>query len=143
MEYYKQAVDQEPDAMKKAKNLYKIAQLLEKKGQKSQARTYANQAIENNPNLGNAYLLIARLYASSANSCGEDEFEKKMVYVAALNKAYRAKTVDPSISDRADSYIKSYNASKPSSTVIFTANKTPGSSYRIGCWIGETVTIPN
>ena len=101
------------------------------------------QLVENNPNLGNAYLLIARLYASSANSCGSDEFEKKMVYVAALNKAIRARSVDPSISDRANSYIKSYSASKPDKTLIFTKGKTPGTSFRIGCWIGETVTIPN
>lgn len=142
MDYYKQAVTQETDNLKKASYLFKIAQFFEKRGQKSQARSNAYLALQNNPNLGNAYLLIARLYASSANSCGNDEFEKKMVYVAALNKAYRAKTVDPSISSRADSYIKSYNGSKPDSKVIFTANKTPGSSYRVGCWIGETVTIP-
>jgi len=143
MEYYKQAVDQETDALKRGGYLYKIAQFFEKKGQKSQARNYANQAIQNNPNMGNAYLLIARLYASSANDCGTDEFEKKMVYVAALNKAMRARAVDPSISSRANSYINSYNASKPDSKVIFTANKNPGDSFRIECWIGETVTIPN
>ena len=63
MEYYKKAVDQEPDAFEKAKNLYKIAQLFAKKGRKSQARNYARQALKNNPNFGKAYLLIAGLYA--------------------------------------------------------------------------------
>ena len=143
MDYYKQAVDQEPDAMKKASNLLKIAQLFEKRGQKGQARNYANQALQNNPNLGNAYLLIARLYASSANDCGSSEFEKRMVYVAALNKARRAIAVDPSISSKASSYVNSYSGQKPTKKLIFTANVQPGSSYKIKCWIGETVTVPN
>jgi tetratricopeptide (TPR) repeat protein len=142
MEYYQQAVDQEPDVLKKANNQLKIAQLFAKKGQKSKARSYANQALKNNPNLGKAYLVIASLYASSVNSCGSDEFEKRMTYVAALNKARRAMAVDPSISSTARRYIKNYQANVPSKKVIFTKGVTPGSSYKVGCWIGETVRVP-
>lgn len=142
MKYYQQAVDLEPDTMKKANNLLKIAQLFSKKGQKSKARSYANQALQNNPNLGKAYLVIAGLYASSANSCGKDEFEKRMVYVAALNKAKRAKAVDPSIYGSANKYIKSYTASMPSKKLIFTKGIEPGTAYKINCWIGETVKVP-
>ena len=47
--------------------------------------------------MGEAYLLIASLYASSANSCGSSEFEKRMVYVAALDMAKTAAAVDPLI----------------------------------------------
>ncbi len=142
MQYYQQAVDQEPDALKKANNLLKIAQLFAKKRQKSKARSYANQALQNNPNLGKAYLVIASLYASSANDCGNDEFEKRMTYVAALNKARRAAAVDPSISSSASRYIKSYKASMPSKKLIFTKGVAPGSSHKINCWIGETVKVP-
>lgn len=142
MTYYQQAVDQEPDNFKKAKNLYKIAQLFAKKGQKSKARSYANQAIKNNPGYGKAYLLIASLYASSANDCGSDEFEKRMVYVAALNKARRASAVDPAISGTAAKYIKNYSSNMPDKKLIFTKGITPGSSFSIKCWIGETVKVP-
>ena len=142
MEFYKKAVDQEPDALEKAKNLYKIAQLFAKKGQKSKARNFANQAIQNNPNFGKAYLLIANLYAKSANSCGTNVFEKRMVYVAALNKARRAGSVDPSISSKARKYVRSYSANIPSKKMIFNQAIEPGSSHRIGCWIGETVKVP-
>ncbi len=143
MEYYKQAVDQEPDNLKKAKNLLKIAQLFSKKGQKSQARNYANQALKFNPNLGSAYLLISSLYASSANSCGSNVFEKRMVYVAALNKARRAASVDPSIESRAGKFIASYRSNIPTKKDVFTAGVTPGSSYTVRCWIGETVRVPS
>ena len=141
MEYYKKAVDQEPDTFEKAKNLYKIAQLFAKKGQKSQARNYARQALKNNPNFGKAYLLIAGLYATSVNQCGSTEFEKRMVYTAALRKAQRAKAVDPSIASKATKYIKNYRSQEPSKTLLFTQTIEAGSSHTIKCWIGETVKV--
>ena len=141
MEYYKKAVDQQPDAFKKAENLYKIAQLFGKKGQKSQARNYARQALKNNPNMGKAYLLIARLYATSANSCGSTEFEKRIVYTAALRKAQRAAAVDPSIASKAARYIKNYRSQEPSRNMLFTLTIDPGTSHTIKCWIGETVKV--
>jgi len=141
MEYYKKAVEQQPDAFKKAENLYKIAQLFGKKGRKSQARNYARQAIRNKPSMGKAYLLIASLYASSVNDCGGNEFEKRMVYTAALNKARRAVAVDPSIAIKASKYIKSYKSQEPSKTLLFTQTISPGTSHTIKCWIGETVKV--
>jgi len=142
MEYYKKAVDQEPDVFKKAENLYKIAQLFAKKKQKSKARNYANQALASNPNMGKAYLLIASLYASSANACGTSEFDKRMVYVAAINKVKRATVVDPSISSKARKYLKNYRSQEPSKKMIFTKGIAAGTSWPIKCWIGETVRVP-
>lgn len=141
MEYYKKAVDQEPDTFEKAKSLYKIAQLFAKKRQKSKARNYARKALRNNPNMGKAYLLIAGLYASSANSCGATEFEKRMVYTAALRKAQRAASVDPSIASKAGKYIRNYRSQEPSRTLLFTETIAEGSSHTIKCWIGETVRV--
>lgn len=142
MEYYKKAVEQQPDAFKKAENLYKIAQLFAKKGMKSKARNYANQAIKNKPSMGKAYLLIAGLYASSANACGATEFDKRMVYVAALRKAKRAAAVDPSVASKAAKYIRNYKSQEPSKKLIFTKGIKSGTSHTIKCWIGETVKVP-
>ena len=87
-----------------------------------------------------AYLYIASLYAKSANSCGTNVFEKKMVFVAALNKARKAQQVDPG--SGAGRYIRSYQKNAPSKKEIFTQGVAPGSSHKIGCWIGETVRVP-
>ena len=140
--YFEQAVAQETDVFKRAGYLYKIAQIMKKKGRKSEARSYAYKAIQNKRSMGEAYLLIASLYASSANSCGNSEFEKKMVYVAALNLANKAGTVDPTHRSIAGKYSKSYRSSVPSKKLIFTEGLTSGDPFRIGCWIGETVKIP-
>ncbi|MGJ8746042.1 tetratricopeptide repeat protein [Polaribacter sp.] len=133
----------ETDPIKKAKYKLKFAQTAKDNGQSSKARSLAREAISLNPTYGKAYLFIARLYQSSVNSCGNDEFEKRMVYVAALNMAQRASSVDPGVSSEARSYINSYRGNIPSQKVIFTAGITPGSRYTIKCWIGETVTVPS
>ena len=138
LEYRNKAVDIETDSYKKADYLYKIAATM----YGSQARTYARRALKHRPSMGKAYLLIARLYAKSANSCGTDEVGKRMVFVAAANKARMAKKVDPSLTSKANRYIKSYMASAPSKKLIFTKGLTSGSTHRVGCWIGETVRIP-
>lgn len=138
LEYRNKAVDLETDPYKKAEYLYKIARTM----YGAQARKYALRALKYRPSMGEAYLLIARLYAKSANSCGTDEFSKRMVYVAAVNKARRAKAVDPSITSKANKYIKSYSASMPSKKLKFTLGVKSGTPHKIGCWIGETVRVP-
>lgn len=141
-EYFLKAVDQESDPYKKADYLYKIAQILRQKGLKSKARKAALDAIKHKRSMGEAYLLIANLYASSANSCGKSEFEKRMVYVAAQEMAQTAANVDPVNKSRALKYVKSYKASAPDKKAIFTEGLASGSPYKIGCWIGVTVKIP-
>ena len=137
------AFDLETDPLKKAKTKLKFAQAAKSRGQLSKARSLAREALSFNPNFGKAYLLIGRLYQSSVNNCGSNEFEKRMVYAAALRQAQKASSVDPSISTTARKYINSYRANLPSKKIIFTAGIAPGSSYKINCWIGETVRVPN
>ena len=135
-EMKKKAFNLETDPFKKAK--YKLREAQNARG--SRARALAYEALRYNPNLGKAYLFIASLYQKSANSCGSDEFEKRMVYVAALNKALKAKRVDPGCGARR--YISSYRKNMPSKKLIFQKGVASGASHRIGCWIGETVRIP-
>ena len=139
--YRKKAVDIETDPYKKAEYLYKIGTTY-RRGSPSTAANYARKALRFQPSMGKAYLLIASAYAASANRCGTDELSKRMVYVAAANKAAQAKRVDPSISSIASKYIKSYMGNAPSKKLIFTEGKKSGDPIKIGCWINETVRIP-
>ena len=97
LRYYEESIGLETDPYKKAKTLYKIALELKAKGRKSKARSYANKALSYQPSLGKAYLLIANLYASSANDCGDTQFDKRAVYWLAANTARKAAKVDASI----------------------------------------------
>jgi tetratricopeptide (TPR) repeat protein len=133
----------ETDPLKKAKYKLKFAQAAKDRGQYSKARSLAREALKFNPRSGRAYLFIATLYQGSVNDCGDNLFEKRMVYVAALNMAKRAASVDPSISARASKYINIYDQNVPSQKDIFNATAVPGGKFTIKCWIGETVRIPN
>lgn len=135
------AFNLETDPSKKAKFKLIAAQEAASAGRRSKARSLAYEALKFNPNMGKAYLMIANLYARSANSCGTDVFSKRMVYVAALNKARKAQAVDPGCG--AGRYIASYRKNVPTKKDVFTKGVAPGSSHKIGCWIGETVRVPN
>lgn len=135
------AFELETDPLKRANYKLKFAQAARKRGQKSKARSLAREAISLNPNFGKAYLFIANLYASSLNSCGKNEFEKRMTFVAAYNKAKAAQRVDPSISTVAGKFLRNYKANFPSNKVIFTEGVKVGDSFTVKCWINESVKV--
>jgi len=139
--YYKKAINLSDKAYDKAKIYYKLARLAEKRGQKAQARTYAYKALEFKPSMGSAYLLIARLYARSANSCGNNEFDKRATYWLAANMADKAARVDPSIAKSARKVAAAYRAKAPSKTDVFMQGKA-GKKIQMKCWIGGSVTVP-
>jgi len=137
----KKAFDLETDPLKKARYKLNFAEQAKQRGQLANARVLAREALSYNPNYGKAYLLIGRLYQASVNDCGKNEFEKRMVYAAALRQAQKAASIDQSISSVAAKYIASYRGNLPDKKTIFTYGANEGTPYTIKCWINETVTI--
>jgi len=142
LKYYEEAIELGNDANKKADDYYKAAQCLFKLGQRSKARSYAYKAIENRNGWGEPYILIGDMYAASANACGTNAFEKKAVYWAAIAKYYKARNVDPKVSKKAASKISSWGSQVPDKTMIFQFGYIGKPKYKIGCWINETVNVP-
>jgi len=140
--FYEESLKLETDTYRKAEIMYKIASRLKKRGLKSQARNYANQALSNKPSMGKAYILIAGLYAGSANDCGNNQFEKQSVYWLAAQMARRAASVDPSLKKTSQKLEASYSGRAPSKTDIFTQGKG-GEVITFDCWIRSSVTVPN
>ncbi len=139
---FNKAVELESDSNRKSDILYKIATMMKRRGSKSQARNYAQKALNANPSKGNAYLLIAGLYASSANACGTTAFEKRAIYWKAADMARKAARVDPSISGRARQAASSYSAKAPDKTMIFNAGMA-GKTVTFNCWVGGSIKVPN
>lgn len=142
IKYYNESLDLESDTYEKAKTALKIAHKYKSQGQKSTVRNYANKALQYQPSMGRAYLLIASLYASSANECGSTPFEKRAIYWLAANTARRAGQVDSSLRGEAAQAASSYEQRAPSKTEIFTANMA-GKTISFPCWVGGSVTVPN
>jgi regulator of sigma D len=138
---FNKAVELESDPIKKSNILYKIATIY-RKGSKSTARSYAQKAINANPSNGKAYLLIASLYAGSANACGSTPFEKRAIYWKAADMARKAGRVDPSLSSRAKKSAASYSAKAPTKEMIFNSGMA-GKSVTFKCWVGGSVKVPS
>ena len=138
--YFDQAIELEQDPIEKANHCYSAAVVLFGKKQFSRAKQYANKAISFNPNKGDAYILIAQMYAASPNWSDEGALNK-CTYFAAIDKLQRAKSVDPSVAEKANELIRTYSAYVPKDEDLFFLGLKKGNSVTIGGWIGETTTI--
>ncbi len=141
LEYFNQAAGLFTDATKKAKVYYKIATMYGS-GNKVQARDYARKALAAKPSFGQSYLLIAQLVASSTGSCGNTPFEKRALNWLAARYANKAAAVDPALKATANRAAASYNGAAPSKSDIFSEGMA-GKTISFGCWIGESVSVPN
>ena len=137
---YNKALELETDAKKKSNIAYKIATSYTKSS-RSTARNYAQKAIDANPANGRAYLLIASLYAGSANECGNTPFEKRAIYWKAADMARKAGRVDPALSGRASQAATSYDAKAPTKEMIFSSGMA-GQTVSFSCWVGGSITVP-
>ncbi len=138
--YFDQAVELEQDPDKKAEYSYNAAVILFSKKQLSKAKQYANKAISIKKEYGDAYILIAQMYASSPNWSDEAALNK-CTFFAVLDKLQRAKSVDPSVTDKANELIRIYAGHTPKDEDLFFLGLKKGNSVTIGGWIGETTTI--
>jgi tetratricopeptide (TPR) repeat protein len=142
LKYYEESIALETDNYKKAKILFKIANKFKLAGKKSSARNYANKSLGFQPSLGRAYLLIANMYADSANKCGESQFDKLVVYWLASDMAKKEGQVNDSLKKVAGRTVESYRGRAPSKTDIFTEGNA-GTVIKFNCWINRSVTVPS
>lgn len=105
------------------------------------ARTMALNAAKSNPDLGEAYLFIGDLYASSAKKCGDNDLTKKVAYWVAVDNYIKAKRTDPSLTEVANKRITTYKAYFPQMEVLFFYNMNEGDEYTVGCWINEKTKV--
>jgi len=142
LNFYNESIELETDNIKKARISYKIATKFKNTKQFSKSRSYAKAALEYQPSMGRAYLLISNLYASSANNCGTTQFEKRAVYWLAAKEARKAASVDPTIRRTAVKTAESYEGRAPTKTDIFTEGNQ-GTNITFSCWIRRSVKVPN
>lgn len=140
--YYNESANLYTEGVEKAKIYYRLAVMSKKRGAKSKSYNYARKTLSAQPSFGKAYLLISGLYASSANTCGTSQFDKRAVYWLAANTADKAANADSSLKKSAAKTAANYRAKAPSKEMIFSEGKA-GQKIAIGCWINKSVTVPN
>ena len=143
IKYFEEAANLETEANAKADDYYMIALLVFEQNSYTKARQYCRKALEENPNYGNAYMLMGKMYAATSKSVyPDDAVLARTVYYAAIDKFEKAKQVDPSVAEEANSLISAYRAHLPSTEEIFMHPELEkGKSFTIGGWIGESTVI--
>lgn len=141
VKYYGDAAKMEPDKNKSSDYMMQLAGIFSNQRNFVKSRQAAYDALEYNPNNGEAYLLIGQLYASSAANIFSEVEKAGLVYLVAVDKLQRARAVDPSVASRANNLISRYSAAFMDTETGFMMGLKAGESIFIPGWIGETTTI--
>jgi hypothetical protein len=142
IEFYTKAAEAESIPEKKARYIYMVAVVKGKDAsQYREARTLAQEAIKLNPAWGEPYLLIGNMYASSAKTCGSNDFEQKAIYWVAVDQYMKAKSIDAGVTEEANRLINQYAPYFPNKETAFFSGFTEGNPYTVGCWINETTRV--
>jgi tetratricopeptide (TPR) repeat protein len=140
-EYYQQAIDAETDNEAKATYLFELSSLKFAQSKFKSARDLAKQSVRLNPAMGKSYILIGKIYAASAKTISEKEFEQRMVYCLAVDYFIKAKSADAETAVEANTEISRYSKHFPNKENAFFEGYSDGANYKIGGWINETTKI--
>ena len=78
LKFYNESIELETDNIKKARILYKIAAKFKNTKQFFKSRNYARRALEFQPSMGRAHLLIANLYQAVQTVVGKLNLKKDL-----------------------------------------------------------------
>jgi len=138
---YDEAISSEADPSKKAGYLFSKASIqFRKLKDYNKARATAREAAKLRSNWGRPYMLIGDMYATGARNCG-NAWNQRLAILAAMDKYNYAKSLDPDVAEEASTKVSKYRGSMPSQEDGFMQSFKAGDKTKVGCWIGETVTI--
>lgn len=140
-EFYAKAYETTEDNDLKLKAYEKGAKVALASGQASKAKSLALKMLAINPNSGEAYMIIGDAYVAGKSDCGGNECTSRLVFIAAVDKYQRAKSVDGSVAEDAQKKINAYSQQFPKREDCFFHGLQEGQSVTLDCWIGETVTL--
>lgn len=141
VDYLKQAISLYEDDNDRADAHYMLAVVYTQIKQFSQGRSHCYETIKIRPNDGKAYMLIGDMYQASAGDCGDNDLTTKVAYWVAVDKYFKAKSVDSSVAEEASSKINTYSQYFPALETIFFYDLKKGDTYTVGCWINESTTV--
>ncbi|MEA4905527.1 MAG: hypothetical protein VB090_11900 [Petrimonas sp.] len=141
IKYYHEGAQMEKDKKKASDYMMQLAGIFSNQRNFAKSRQAAYDALEFNPNNGEAYILIAQLYAASAQNIFPEAEKRGLVFCAAVDKLQKAKSVDPSVSGKANGLINTYSGYYMDTETAFMMGIKSGESVFIPGWIGESTTI--
>lgn len=151
IELLKEALDKAPNNDEKKRVALEIAETYQNTDNLRNARSYARQAINIDPNWGEPYMRIATIYAAAVSNCTRGrkmEREDRTVYWLILDYLDKAKSVDSSLASRVNQQYESYKNVMPQTEDKFFKDWKTGDTFKIDSsigdcygWINETTKV--
>lgn len=134
------------------KNLVlEISELYQNEGNLQEARRFARQASQIDPNWGQPFMRIARIYASAISQCSagrQIDRDDRTVYWLVLDYLDRARSADPSVANAVTREYRTYTPALPTAEDKFFRGWETGETIQIGsnisscyAWINESTTV--
>lgn len=139
--YYEQAAKMDQTAESKGDRYYTIASLL-MGTDKKQAKEYIIRSTQMNPKSARPYMLLAEMYVSAGKECGLNEFDSKALYWLAIETLKKAEAAEPRYKVAVSNMTQRFAKKTPSKDEVKATGKKKGNKITFGCWINETITIP-
>lgn len=140
--YLEKAAQMVGSPQEKADIYFKIAGIY-RNFDKGRTKEYLLKSIKEDDKSARPYITLAELYSSVTNECNVTPFEQKAILWLSIDTLNRAAQAQPKYKPTVDSMIGSYEKRLPTKEEAKAAGKRKGDEIRYGCWINETVTIPN
>ena len=138
--FFEEAISLDSSDVKKADHYYTMASIYSAKNQYSKARSLCNQSLSLNPNKGENYILIARMYAQSTK-WSDEQLKNQCTYFLVIDKLNQAKRVSPELAEEVNKQIATYKQHTPEAADLFMLGLKQGDAIKIEGWINETTTI--
>lgn len=140
-EYYQMAIDQETDTKLLATYHYERGILRYiKTGNYVGARNDARRALELDPEMCEANMLIGNIYAAASQKFEGTELEKAAVFWVACDYFEKARKGDDCAIDASEN-IARYRKYFPNKEEAFMENLKEGATYHVGGWINENTRV--
>lgn len=136
------AIDMEKDNEKRAQYQYQLSLIhMAKLMNPKEARFYALQSIQSKSNWGEPYFIIAASSVEGIKDCNTDAFSKQAINWLAVDYCIKAKSVDPSVTQKANDLIEKYKSGFPNHEETFFRSLQEGDPYSFSCWFDESTRV--
>ncbi|MBP7509536.1 MAG: hypothetical protein KA807_17115 [Prolixibacteraceae bacterium] len=139
-DYYDKAIAEEKDPSTKAMYQYYSGMLGLQHGKLQHARNMASEAIKLKNDYCEAYMLLGEVFAQSAKSFSDDDFERSTVFWIAVDNFERAARYANCKND-GESKASFYRNYFPNKEEVFFRSLTEGGRYTVGGWINESTVV--
>lgn len=150
-QYLKEALNKTDDNKAKRDITLEIANTHQNLDQFQEARRFARQAIDLDPNWGEPYLTIASIYAQTVSQCTENrkiDRDDRRVYWLVMDYLDRARQVDSSVENKVQNQYNTYEPVAPTTQDKFFRGweegneiSIDGSKHECYSWINESTKV--